>query len=171
MASTPEQRRASRARRKARLLGTVNVLKDKPCADCQGRFPVVCMDFDHVHGGKLMDVSRMILHDYPMAKILAEIELCDLVCANCHRIRSQRRWAATMSATPLVPGVVRATQTHCTREHQLVSPNLRNCADGRRRCLACSKGHRRAASAARRGIRLDLRAEADTVYLEIMSAA
>jgi hypothetical protein len=77
--------------RKARNVAVVNDLKANPCTDCGGTFPVICMDFDHIRGEKLIDVSRMLLTDYPLDRILAEIELCELVCANCHRIRSWER--------------------------------------------------------------------------------
>jgi hypothetical protein len=59
----------------------------KPCMDCGGMFPPVAMDFDHVRGKKLFNVG--------MAKSLealdSEIEKCDLVCANCHRVRTATR--------------------------------------------------------------------------------
>lgn len=57
----------------------------KPCADCGGVFPPVCMDFDHVRGEKLCNVAKM--GTYAWSRVLEEIAKCDLVCANCHRIR------------------------------------------------------------------------------------
>lgn len=64
-------------------------LKDRPCADCGGRFPAVCMDFDHRDpAGKTAGIAALVGGKYSMATILAEIEKCDLVCANCHRIRT-----------------------------------------------------------------------------------
>jgi hypothetical protein len=62
--------------------------KDAPCCDCGMRYPPVCMDFDHVRGVKITNVAAMIGHPYSKEEILAEIEKCDLVCANCHRIRT-----------------------------------------------------------------------------------
>jgi SepF-like predicted cell division protein (DUF552 family) len=62
--------------------------KDSPCTDCGKRFPPECMDWDHVTGVKIMPVSRIRnLRDF-----LIEIEKCDLVCANCHRIRTSNRY-------------------------------------------------------------------------------
>ena len=69
----------------------VNTYKDKPCMDCGNKFPVYVMDFDHVRGTKLGSVSEMC-NNRPVASILAEIEKCDLVCANCHRIRTHNRY-------------------------------------------------------------------------------
>lgn len=60
--------------------------KAKPCADCGRRFPVVCMDFDHVRGKKFRSVSSML--SFKPSQVLAEIAKCVVVCANCHRIRT-----------------------------------------------------------------------------------
>lgn len=64
-------------------------LKDVPCVDCTGRFPAVCMDFDHVRGEKSFSVSRAGTRG--LDSVLAEIAKCEVVCANCHRIRTARR--------------------------------------------------------------------------------
>jgi hypothetical protein len=60
------------------------------CGDCglQPEIPQV-LDFDHVRGEKSGDVSQMLKGNYE--KLWAEIEKCDVVCANCHRIRTMRR--------------------------------------------------------------------------------
>ena len=63
--------------------------KNAPCADCGGRFPAVCMDFDHRPGetkvGEISGFTKGI------AALKREIAKCDLVCANCHRIRTSKR--------------------------------------------------------------------------------
>jgi 5-methylcytosine-specific restriction endonuclease McrA len=66
--------------------------KDRPCLDCGERFPPEAMDFDHVKGTKVRVVSQLV--NFPVVRLLAEIEKCELVCANCHRIRSARRLIA-----------------------------------------------------------------------------
>lgn len=66
-------------------------LKQSPCMDCKKSFPPVCMDFDHVRGEKLYNVGSMAYSTTSRDKILTEIAKCDLVCANCHRIRSYER--------------------------------------------------------------------------------
>jgi hypothetical protein len=69
----------------------LDALKDFPCADCGNRFPPVCMDFDHRPGEvKLFNIGRN-MHSRKWAETLAEIDKCDLVCANCHRIRTHSR--------------------------------------------------------------------------------
>jgi len=47
------------------------------------------MDFDHI-GEKRVEVSRLI-YVSGTAALLSEIEKCEVVCANCHRIRTIRR--------------------------------------------------------------------------------
>lgn len=67
----------------------VNELRRQPCADCGGRFHPVCMDFDHRPGTvKVYSVSAMVVAGYRWELVEAEIAKCDVVCANCHRIRT-----------------------------------------------------------------------------------
>ena len=63
----------------------------KPCADCKVEYPPVVMDWDHVpeRGQKAFGIGRMSM--FKIERILAEIAKCDLVCANCHRMRTARR--------------------------------------------------------------------------------
>lgn len=69
----------------------VNRIKEgKPCADCRNTFPPVCMDFDHLRE-KHKSIADMICQRCSEEVILREIEKCDLVCACCHRIRTERR--------------------------------------------------------------------------------
>lgn len=74
-----------------RIRAMVNGLKAHPCMDCGGTFPPVCMDFDHVEGEKFDGVSRMVRRGFSEDRILAEVAKCELVCANCHRIRTASR--------------------------------------------------------------------------------
>lgn len=78
-----------RERRKQAAAGALAEAKDGPCTDCGERHPAVAMDFDHVSGEKLLAVSR--LKSASVARVLAELEKCELVCANCHRIRTHMR--------------------------------------------------------------------------------
>lgn len=66
-------------------------LKAVPCADCKQTYPSFVMDFDHVRGEKEFEISDA-QHGLPSIKrFLAEIAKCDIVCANCHRIRTHSR--------------------------------------------------------------------------------
>lgn len=73
----------------------IDDLKDQPCHDCGNRYPPECMDFDHVRGDKLFGVSTR--RNDSWKRILAEMAKCDLVCANCHRIRTRDRLRAEIS--------------------------------------------------------------------------
>ena len=70
-----------------------NVLKEgRPCQDCRNVYPSVCMDWDHRPGSnKRSAVSVMIQQGLGEETILMEIAKCDLVCSNCHRIRTAAR--------------------------------------------------------------------------------
>lgn len=60
--------------------------------DCGGTFPVCAMEFDHVRGQKKFNVprrGRSYRAAYPAVQ--AELAKCDVVCANCHSIRTDRR--------------------------------------------------------------------------------
>lgn len=75
-------------REKRRAL--IREAKDRPCADCGQRFPLIAMDFDHVRGYKVATISSMANRNFPLRKIREEIGKCEVVCANCHRIRHSR---------------------------------------------------------------------------------
>jgi hypothetical protein len=64
----------------------LNAVKSAPCVDCGRTYPPYVMDFDHVVGGKVSGVGSMRCHS--MARLIAEIAKCEVVCANCHRERT-----------------------------------------------------------------------------------
>lgn len=64
-------------------------LKSAPCVDCGLCFPTEAMDFDHVRGRKRANISDLVSR--PWAEIEAEIALTELVCSNCHRLRTCAR--------------------------------------------------------------------------------
>lgn len=73
----------------------MDAIKDLPCQDCGGRFPPVCMDFDH----RDPDLKSFAISQGYVAKndpeglrtLMLEVSKCDLVCSNCHRIRTQKQ--------------------------------------------------------------------------------
>ena len=93
----PEWNRAIQRKYDQEMRLRLSALKSGPCMDCGGRFPPECMDFDHVRGEKRDGVARMF--DYSPALLEAEIAKCELVCANCHRIRTKRRANAVVVTT------------------------------------------------------------------------
>ena len=64
-------------------------IKKTPCMDCGKRYPPEVMEFDHIptRGTKELNVSTAS-YKVSTKRLLKEIEKCDLVCANCHRIRT-----------------------------------------------------------------------------------
>ena len=62
---------------------------ERGCADCGYDEDPAALDFDHVSGMKLGAVSRML--NQAIDRILDEIEKCEVVCANCHRVRTVSR--------------------------------------------------------------------------------
>jgi len=73
------------------------VLKEKTgksCLDCHTPYPPYVLDFDHVRGTKRADISSLVWKGRSPSMIAAEIAKCDLVCANCHRIRTFTRTSA-----------------------------------------------------------------------------
>ncbi len=67
----------------------INKLKDRPCMDCGVKYPSVCMEFDHrTPRFKYQAVGNLASSHWSIKRIQQEIAKCDLVCSNCHRIRT-----------------------------------------------------------------------------------
>lgn len=65
-----------------------NYLLEHPCAHCNESNPVV-LEFDHLHS-KNMNISQMLGEGYSWNKIEEEIKKCQVLCANCHRIKTAK---------------------------------------------------------------------------------
>ena len=65
--------------------------KDVPCLDCQQRFPHYVMQFDHVRGKKEFGLGDIHRHKPSLERVEAEVAKCEVVCANCHAIRTYTR--------------------------------------------------------------------------------
>lgn len=73
------------------LVDHVEILKREPCMDCGNSFPTECMDFDHVRGTKRYNIGTILSKTLSMELLQEELDKCELVCANCHRIRTRKR--------------------------------------------------------------------------------
>jgi hypothetical protein len=73
-------------RRIAERRALLDSIKNVPCMDCGGEFPPYVMDFDHRSDKKFNIASRY--KQAPLAVLLDEIAKCDVVCSNCHRVRT-----------------------------------------------------------------------------------
>lgn len=63
-----------------------------PCVDCGFSFPACAMSFDHLPGtGKVANISDLAKNGC-RTQALREIEKCELVCLNCHAIRTDSRY-------------------------------------------------------------------------------
>lgn len=71
-------------------------LKRRPCRDCGGRFPHYVMEFDHTADNKKFSICTG-WKKHSMADVKAEIRKCELVCCNCHRVRTFSRRQSRMS--------------------------------------------------------------------------
>ncbi len=60
------------------------------CVDCGEDNPVV-LDFDHVVGEKVMNISDMARTCYSRDTLMDEIDKCEVRCSNCHRIVTAKR--------------------------------------------------------------------------------
>ena len=83
--------KVSVAKQKAYLAQYIRGLKEaNPCMDCKEYYPYYVMDFDHVRGTKHANVMELI-PTLSKKKIDEEIAKCEIVCSNCHRIRTHMR--------------------------------------------------------------------------------
>jgi hypothetical protein len=69
----------------------VDAAKSVPCADCGVQYPPYVMQFDHLGDNKDSNVSAMVNKARPIKVIQAEIDKCEVVCANCHAQRTHDR--------------------------------------------------------------------------------
>lgn len=67
----------------------INEFKAQPCTDCGKSFPPIAMDFDHVRGEKVLSIAQMRSVHWDL--VLIELAKCEVVCANCHRVRTSTR--------------------------------------------------------------------------------
>lgn len=64
---------------------------DAGCADCGYNAYGVALDFDHLpEFEKSFNVSKLVRYG-SIDRILDEIAKCEVVCANCHRVRTMKR--------------------------------------------------------------------------------
>ncbi len=79
---------------KQKLRAYVQHEKNKPCTDCGIKYPYYVMQFDHLrdkeyHIGTLVNSNNI-------KKLELELAKCEVVCANCHAMRTYRRGVAQL---------------------------------------------------------------------------
>lgn len=87
-----EYRAIRNAANRARCMSYQRDLKERtPCADCGRHFHFAAMDFDHVRGKKVERIAELARRG-AFKMMVAEIEKCEIVCSNCHRVRTFVRY-------------------------------------------------------------------------------
>lgn len=87
----PHERRAIRFVREHLL--------ESRCADC-GTNELAVLDFDHI-GPKTARVMKLACDGYSLRRIQAEIDQCEVRCANCHRRRTRDQFGHRMRSPKL----------------------------------------------------------------------
>ena len=83
--------KASNKAKRASIRDMLAGMKNVPCVDCGKEYPSYVMDFDHVRGEKKFNISSAHRDAIAMDRILEELKKCEVVCSNCHRIRTFTR--------------------------------------------------------------------------------
>lgn len=85
-----ERARIHRKGQRAAVDRAIRTAKARPCADCNVQYPYYVMHFDHVAGEKLFNLGNARM-SMAVGRVVAEMEKCEVVCANCHAERTHRR--------------------------------------------------------------------------------
>lgn len=92
-AATPalQRRRDAWNRRRQAQLQVLEQLRQQPCADCGLTYPTCVMEFDHRDPSQKRFLVSQMPGRVKLTTLLAEVAKCDVVCANCHRVRTYQR--------------------------------------------------------------------------------
>ncbi len=104
-AANPDKMKAAKDRYDSKQHRVRDYLTKKyegvPCMDCDGVFAWCAMDFDHRPGEVkefgIGTISCLVSKPETLARAHKEIAKCDLVCSNCHRVRTKDRHAKPQS--------------------------------------------------------------------------
>lgn len=95
--------RAQASRYEERTSALCTLKLEMGCSDCGYNANPDALDFDHVRGTKTKNVSRMTQDT--LEHLVEELDKCEVVCANCHRIRTFSSRRATRERVLLPPEV------------------------------------------------------------------
>lgn len=84
-----------------KALSMITELKSKPCTDCGFSYPEYVMDFDHVLGEKVANISKL-RGSKKWRLLVEELSKCELVCSNCHRERTHQRHVKRMAMRDVI---------------------------------------------------------------------
>ncbi len=84
----PQSKKNYKKRLKTAIVAYLSQVKaDTPCSDCKKHHHYAVMDFDHARGVKRTELARADT----WKQVFEEIPKCDIVCSNCHRLRTFKR--------------------------------------------------------------------------------
>jgi NADPH-dependent glutamate synthase beta subunit-like oxidoreductase len=69
-----------------------DIKEESGCVDCKEKYPHYMLDFDHLPEFEKIDSPTQMIHKYSWEKAVEEMSKCDIVCANCHKIRTWNRY-------------------------------------------------------------------------------
>jgi protein-arginine kinase activator protein McsA len=67
-----------------------NIKESNACTDCGKNYHYSQMDFDHLNDKK-HTIARLASSEASLKTIKQEMAKCELVCSNCHRLRTWER--------------------------------------------------------------------------------
>jgi 5-methylcytosine-specific restriction endonuclease McrA len=77
--------------KRMRQLFVLTYLKTHPCVDCGEDNPIV-LEFDHVRGKKVNDISGLIENARSEKVISKEMAKCEVRCSNCHKKKTAKEY-------------------------------------------------------------------------------
>lgn len=87
--NSDKKKRLTRERQQARR-GWLDAIKlESGCVDCGYKEHAVALDFDHIKGEKKFTISQDTKRS--LQSLRDEIAKCEVVCSNCHRVRTKDR--------------------------------------------------------------------------------
>lgn len=89
--SDPEQQRQWFRDRRKEIRRIIEEAKGVPCSDCGVSYPTCVMQFDHIRGNKVLNIGSATARIKNLGALHEEITKCDVVCANCHALRTESR--------------------------------------------------------------------------------
>jgi hypothetical protein len=103
--------RARKRRNNWRLAGMIKVASG--CIDCGYAAHAEALQFDHTGQDKKGNVSDLIRSDYSWETVMAEINKCEIRCANCHAVKTshRKRIAEESSSTQRLAYAAHRSQT------------------------------------------------------------
>lgn len=67
------------------------IKENKACKDCGVKYPYYVMDFDHLDAETKLNDINFLSSTGRIGALKQEITKCEIVCANCHRVRTYQR--------------------------------------------------------------------------------